>query len=377
MREGTLYIYAKKMLTVNDILQTLDGVAPFCYQESYDNSRLLCGDPQQTVTATLLSLDCTEAVVDEAIARGCNVIVSHHPILFKGVQSLTGKTYVERVLIKAIQHRVALIAVHTNLDNQPTAVNGAFAHRLGLRHCTVLRPMERTLELLYVYVPQASREALEAALFAAGAGSIGNYDQCSFVYPGSGSFRPLAGANPVIGAVGQREWVQEDKVEVVVEQHLRGAVLTALRAAHPYEEIAYGLVPLANTNQTIGAGLIGSLPSPMMPSDFLHMVKHSMKTGAIRHTVLPEKPISKVALCGGSGSFLLSDAIKQGADAYISADFTYHQFFDAEGRILIADIGHYESEQFTPEIFYAHLSKKYPKFAFHFSAVNTNPVLYF
>lgn len=365
------------MLTVNDILQSLDALAPFCYQESYDNSRLLCGDPQQEVKGTLLSLDCTEAVVDEAIAKGCNVIVSHHPILFKGVQSLTGKTYVERVLIKAIQHGVALVAVHTNLDNQPAGVNGAIAKRLGLMDCTVLRPMTKTLELLYVYVPQASRESLEAALFAAGAGSIGNYDQCSFVYPGSGSFRPLVGANPVIGAVGQREWVQEDKVEVVVEQHVRGAVLKALRAAHPYEEIAYGLVPLTNVNQTIGAGLIGNLPSPMMPLDFLGMVKTSMKTGCIRHTALPEKPISRVALCGGSGAFLLGDALQQGADAYISGDFTYHQFFDAEGRILIADIGHYESEQFTPEIFYTYLSEKYPKFAFHFSAVNTNPVLYF
>jgi dinuclear metal center YbgI/SA1388 family protein len=377
MREGTLYIYAKKMLTVNDILQTLDSVAPFCYQESYDNSRLLCGDPQQAVTATLLSLDCTEAVVDEAIAKGCNVIVAHHPILFKGIQSLTGKTYVERVLIKAIQHRIALIAVHTNLDNQPAGVNGSIAQRLGLLDCAVLRPMERTLELLYVYVPHASREALEAALFAAGAGSIGHYDQCSFVYPGTGSFRPLSGANPVIGAVGTREFVQEHKVEVVIEQHVRGAVMQALRAAHPYEEIAYGLVPLANKNQTIGAGLIGHLSTPMMPQAFLGMVKESLKTACIRHTALPEKPISRVALCGGSGSFLLSDALKQGADAYISADFTYHQFFDAEGQILIADIGHYESEQFTPEIFYAYLSKKYPKFAFHFSAVNTNPVLYF
>lgn len=377
MRGARLYIYGKKMLTVNDILDSLNTLAPFCYQESYDNSRLLCGHPQQAVSGTLFSLDCTEAVVDEALTKGCNLIVAHHPILFKGITSLTGKTYVERVLMKAIREGIALIAVHTNLDNQPAGVNGAIAQRLGLTQCRVLKPLQNTLELLYVYVPQASRASLEAALFAAGAGAVGKYDQCSFVYSGTGSFRPLDGANPVLGTVGTRESVQEDKVEVLVEQHVRGAVLNALRAAHPYEEIAYGLVPLSNANQTLGAGLIGVLASPMASLDFLRMVKTGLNTACIRHTRLLEKPIETVALCGGSGSFLLSEALKQGADAYISADFTYHQFFDAEDRILIADVGHYESEQFTPEIFYTHLSKKYPKFAFHFSAVNTNPVLYF
>ena len=365
------------MVTVNNILESLDELAPFCYQESYDNSRLICGDPQQAVRGTLLSLDCTEAVVDEAIAKNCNLIVAHHPILFKGVTSLTGKTYVERVLIKAIQKGIAIIAVHTNLDNQPAGVNAAIAQRLGLSQCRVLKPLQSTLELLYVYVPQASRASLEAALFAAGAGSVGKYDQCSFVYPGTGSFRPLDGANPVLGTVGTREFVQEDKVEVVVEQHVRGAVLNAMRSAHPYEEIAYGMVPLNNANQTLGAGLIGVLPTPMASLDFLRLVKTGLNTACIRHTRLLDKPIQTVALCGGSGSFLLSEALKQGAEAYISADFTYHQFFDAEDRILIADVGHYESEQFTSEIFYTHLSKKYPKFAFHFSAVNTNPVLYF
>ena len=377
MRALRLYIYGKKMLTVNDILESINVLAPFCYQESYDNSRLLCGLPTQEVTGTLLSLDCTEAVVDEALAKGCNLIVAHHPILFKGITSLTGKTYVERVLMKALREGIAIVAVHTNLDNQPAGVNAAIAQRLGLSQCRVLKPLQSTLELLYVYVPQASRASLEAALFAAGAGSVGKYDQCSFVYPGTGSFRPLEGANPVLGTVGTREFVQEDKVEVVVEQHVRGAVLNAMRAAHPYEEIAYGLVPLNNANQTLGAGLIGVLPSPMASLDFLRLVKTGLNTACIRHTRLLDKPIQTVALCGGSGSFLLSDAMQQGADAFISADFTYHRFFDAEDRILIADVGHYESEQFTPEIFYTHLSKKYPKFAFHFSAVNTNPVLYF
>ena len=364
-------------MTVNDMVAALDELAPPIYQESYDNSRLLCGDPKQTINAVLFCLDCTEAVVDEAIAKGCGLIIAHHPILFKGVKSLTGKTYVERVIIKAIQQQVAICAVHTNLDNQLEGVNAKIAEKLGLVHTRILKPMDNTLELLYIYVPQQNREDLEAALFEAGAGHVGNYDHCSFVYPGAGSFRPLNGANPVIGEVGQRERVQEDKVEVLVQQHVRAAVLKAMREVHPYEEVAFGLVPLGNQNQTLGAGMIGELPEAMLEPDFLLHVKQALRTDCIRHTVFPGKPIKQVALCGGSGSFLLPEAMRQGADAYISADFTYHQFFDAEGRILIADVGHYESEQFTPEIFYAYLSKKYPKFAFHFSAVNTNPVHYF
>lgn len=364
-------------MRLQEILQSLNTLAPTCYQESYDNSRLLCGDPNREINAALLSLDCTEAVVDEAIARGCDVIIAHHPIVFKGLKSITGQTYVERVIIKAIQHQIALVAVHTNLDNQLAGVNQLIASRLGLENTRILRPMENTIELLYVYVPQTHREGLEKALFEAGAGHIGLYDQCSFVYPGSGSFRPLAGANPVLGQVGEREWVQEDKVEVVVQQHTRSAVLKALRAAHPYEEIAYGMLALRNSNQTLGAGMIGELPDAMAARDFLQWVKTQLKTDCIRHTDAIDRPIKTVALCGGSGSFLLNDAKNQGADAYVSADFTYHQFFDAEGQIMIADIGHFESEQFTPEIFYAYLSKKYPKFAFHFSTVNTNPVHYF
>lgn len=368
---------AKKMLTVQDILHSLNTLAPGCYQESYDNSRLLCGSPSQVAHAALLCLDCTEAVVDEAIAQHCNVIIAHHPIVFKGLKALTGQTYVERVLIKAIQHQIAIVAVHTNLDNQLDGVNRVIANRLGLVHTRILKPMLNTLELLYVYVPQTHRAQVEQALFEAGAGAIGQYDQCSFVYPGSGSFRPLAGAKPLIGELGQREWVQEDKIEVVVQQHTRSAVLKALRTAHPYEEIAFGLVALQNENQTLGAGLIGELPRAMPGTDFLQHLKQSMELSQIRHTEHLAKPIKTVALCGGSGSFLLGDAKNQGADAYVSADFTYHQFFDAEGQLLIADIGHYESERFTPEIFYAYLSKKYPKFAFHFSTVNTNPVHYF
>jgi dinuclear metal center YbgI/SA1388 family protein len=365
-------------MLVKDITAILEAEAPLAYQESYDNSGLQVGDPDHEVTGILISLDVTEEIVDEAISRNCNMIVAHHPLMFSGLKRITGRTYVERALLKAIRHGISIYAAHTNLDNMAHGVNAKIAAKLGLVNTRILAPMPGTLSKLYTYAPLHEADKVREALFAAGAGHISNYSECSFNTPGTGTFRAGDGASPAIGtAGGPREQVQEVKIEVILEKHTEGRILKALFAAHPYEEVAYELVPLSNANTSVGAGMIGELPTPADEHTFLASLKQQMRTDCIRHTSLRQKKISKVAICGGSGSFLLRNAIAEGADIFITGDFKYHQFFDAEGRIIIADIGHYESEQFTTEIFEAILKKKFPTFAVLLSNLSTNPVKYF
>jgi dinuclear metal center YbgI/SA1388 family protein len=365
------------MVRIIDIISEIEAIAPPMYQETYDNSRLICGNPLQMINSVLLTLDCIEVVVDEAIAKGCGLIVAHHPIVFKGIKSLTGKNYVERTLIKAIKNDIAIYACHTNLDNMRHGVNAVIASKLSLENTKVLSPKSHLLKQLYTYVPQPHLELVRNALFEAGAGHIGDYSSCSYVTKGTGTFKPESGARPHIGNVHERFEGDEMKLEVVYAVDKEKAILKALRSAHPYEEIAYGCVQIEVEHAGIGAGLIGTLPMPLDEAIFLKSLKINMNTPVIRHTALSGKPISTVAVCGGAGSFLLPDAIRAGADVYISADFKYHEFFDAEGRILIADIGHYESEQFTYEIFSELLSKKFSTFAVLKTSVVTNPVKYY
>ena len=365
-------------MLVKEIIQTLEAFAPTLYQEGYDNCGLQVGDTMAEVTGILLSLDVTEAILAEAMERGCNMIVAHHPLIFSGLKKITGRNYVERIVRQAIKNDIHIYAAHTNLDNMRNGVNALFAAKLGLQHTSILSPKANTLTKLFTYAPVSAAEKVREALFAAGGGRISNYKECSFNTPGTGTFRPGAGANPAIGeAGGAREWVDEVKIEMIVENHLQSRVLKALMASHPYEEVAYELIPLPNDNQEIGAGMAGTLAAPMAEADFLAFLKQQMKAECIRHTQLRGKPIERVALCGGSGSFLLPQAMQWGADIYITGDYKYHQFFDAEGQIVIADIGHYESEQYTPEIFETILKEKFPTFAVLLSKLSTNPVKYF
>ncbi|XZF13700.1 Nif3-like dinuclear metal center hexameric protein [Chitinophagaceae bacterium MMS25-I14] len=365
-------------MTVKDIVNVLEAYAPPVYQESYDNCGLQVGNPADGVAGVLLTLDVTEEIVDEAIATGCNMIVAHHPLIFSGLKRITGRNYVERIVQKAVKNDINIYAAHTNLDNMHNGVNRKIAEKLGLQQLSILSPKPATLFKLYTYAPKTHADDVREALFSAGAGSIGKYEECSFNTDGTGTFRPESGTAPMIGeAGGKREEVAEIKIEVLVPQHARGKVLKALRNAHPYEEIAYELIALANNNQEIGAGIVGMLPAPLAAEDFFNMLKTNMKTACVRHTGWTEKRVQKVALCGGSGSFLLQDAVAAGADVFVTADYKYHQFFDAEGKIIIADIGHYESEQFTVEIFKEILNKNFPNFAVLLSKINTNPVKYF
>jgi dinuclear metal center YbgI/SA1388 family protein len=365
-------------MLVKDIIAAIEEYAPPVYQESYDNSGLQIGNIDEEVKGILLSLDVTEAIVDEAMERNCNMIVAHHPLLFSGLKRISGRNYVERIVQKAIKNDIAIYAAHTNLDNVRNGVNAKIAEKLGLKNTSILAPMQGLLSKLFTYIPKDSADKVRDALFAAGAGDIGNYYECSFNTEGTGTFRPGENTNPTIGTSGgERESVNEVKLEVLVPKHKEAQVLKALFQSHPYEEVAFELVALRNSNQELGAGMVGSLSKPMAEEAFLSFLKEKMKINTIRHTTLLGKPVQKLAICGGSGSFLLKDAINAGADVFITGDFKYHQFFDAEGKIVIADIGHYESEQFTVEIFEEILRKKFSNFAVLLSRISTNPVKYY
>ena len=365
------------MHTIQDITRHLEQLAPVSYQESYDNSGLLVGSPQAAVQGILFTLDAVESIVDEAIAKNCNLIVAHHPIIFKGLKSLTGRSYVERTILKAIKNDIAIYAIHTNLDNVQNGVNYKIAEKLGLRHVKILRPKAQTLMKLITFVPLEHTKIVLEALGQAGAGQIGEYKNCSFRTLGTGTFQPTDKANPHIGQANQVEEVEEHRVEVIFPAYLQGAVLRALQTVHPYEEVAYYLYNLENLNQEVGSGVIGELPEALEPRPFLAYLKEMMNLHIIRHTADLNKPIQTVALCGGTGSFLLKDAIRQKADVFITADYKYHEFFDAEGKIMIADIGHYESEVHTKELLFDYVKESFGTLHLVLSEVNTNPVSYF
>ncbi|MEL7004460.1 MAG: Nif3-like dinuclear metal center hexameric protein [Bacteroidota bacterium] len=364
------------MTKIRDIIRHLEKLAPSSYQESYDNSGLIVGDPNKDVTNLLVTLDSTEEVVDEAIEKNCNLIIAHHPIVFGGLKSLTGRNYVERTIIKAIKNDIAIYAIHTNLDNVHLGVNKKISDKIGLENCEILQPKKGVLSKLVSYVPVESVKQVLSALHAAGAGNIGNYSDCSFRSEGTGTFKPGDNTDPHIGQQDKLEEVLENRIELIFPSHLEGKVLNSLKESHPYEEVAYYITQISNYNQEVGSGMIGELPEAMEPFAFLKSLKNSMSLNCIRHTKLIDKPVKKVAVCGGSGSFLLSAAKRKEADIYITADFKYHEFFDAENDLVIADIGHYESEVFTKELICDTLSEKFTTFALNLSEIVTNPISY-
>jgi len=364
-------------MLLRELTDYLESLAPLDYQESYDNAGLLVGRPDQEVNQALISLDCTEEVVDEAIALGCNVIISHHPIVFKGLRRFNGSTYVERVVMKAIKHDVALYAIHTNLDHITGGVNSKLAERLALRNTAILSPKGDLLRKLAVFVPLSHVEPVRTALFAAGAGQVGKYDQCSFNVAGYGTFRGGEGTDPFVGNPGEMHREEELRMEVIFPANRERAILLALFEAHPYEEVAYDLYRLQNSYQEVGSGLIGYLEHPLSEQEFLGLLKQQLNAPVIRHTALRGKPVVRVAVCGGAGSFLLNQAIRSGADVFVTSDYKYHEFFDAEGKIVIADVGHFESEQFTQQLLLEIIRKKFPTFAVRLTGIDTNPIKYY
>lgn len=364
-------------MKISEITSYIESVAPLAMQESYDNAGLIVGNRQAEATGALICLDVTEEVVDEAIGLGFNLIISHHPFVFSGLKKFTGANYIERTLIKAIKNDIAVYAAHTNLDNMlNNGVNSKIAEKIGLRNVRILSPMSGNLCKLAVYVPKSHAEAVRNAMFEAGAGSIGNYDSCSYNTEGQGTFKANENCNPFVGNIGKLHFEAETRIETIMPQHLTGKVINAMLAAHPYEEPAYDIYPLKNEYNQAGTGIIGELTEPENAAAFLLRIKKIFDCGSIRHTRLPETPIARIAVCGGAGSFLIEDAMRAGADILLTADIKYHQFFDARYPFVLADIGHYESEQFTKELFYELLTRKFSNFAVRLTKVKTNPIKY-
>lgn len=363
-------------MQASEIINFLEELAPPSLQESYDNSGLLVGNSQTEITGIMVSLDCTEDVIEDALSQGCNFIVSHHPIVFGGLKRFNGKNYVERTVIKAIKNDVLIYAIHTNLDNVSNGVNKKIAEKLGLQNTIVLAPKKQLLKKVVTYCPTSQAENVRNAMFQAGAGGIGNYDQCSFNTEGIGTFRGNENTTPFVGNKGEIHSETEVRIETVVPNFKVKSVLSAMKKAHPYEEVAFDVYPIENIWKEVGSGMVGDLPNEMDALEFLKSLKTTMQTECVRYTLPHKQNVKRVAICGGSGSFLLENAVGSGADVFITGDYKYHQFFDAENRIIIADIGHYESEQFTIDLLVEKLAHKFPIFVPRLTRVKTNPINY-
>lgn len=363
-------------MIIKEVVDYLNVFAPLSFQEDYDNAGLNIGNAENEVSSVLVALDVTEEIVEEAVQQGANLIVAHHPVIFQGIKQINNKSYTGRIIQKAIKHDIAVFAAHTNIDAVEGGVNSRICEKLNLTDTRFLEQKRDSLRKLVVFVPVEHADKVREAMFDAGAGHIGEYDKCSYNLEGRGSFRGSEDTNPFVGMKGETHFEPEARIETVMPAHLQKKVIYEMIKAHPYEEVAYDIYPLLNEYERAGMGMIGSLSAPKEEMDFLKEVKETFNCNTIRHTGLTGSIVEKVAVCGGSGSFLLSKAMAAGADVFISADFKYHQFFEPDNRILICDIGHYESEQFTKEIFYELLTKKFTNFAVHLSKVNSNPINY-
>ncbi len=364
-------------MIVKEVTDILEELAPLDYAESFDNVGLLVGNAQTEVTGILVTLDTLENVVDEAISKKCNLIISFHPIIFSGLKKLTGATYVERVVLKAVQHQIAIYSMHTALDNSSKGVNAKICEVLGLERPKILIPQKSTIKKLTTYIPRDNANALKEELFKAGAGNIGNYSNCSFTVEGIGSYMPGAQTNPTKGRIGKTHFEEETQIHMTYPKANERSILKALFKHHPYEEVAYEISTLENTHQKIGMGMVGELANAMDETQFLQLLKDKMKLSVIRHSRLLGKKIKRVAVLGGSGAFAISAARAANADIFVSSDIKYHEFYQAEDEMIIADIGHYETEQFTKDLLVEYLTKKIPNFAISLSESITNPIKYY
>lgn len=363
-------------MKIKEIITILEEMAPLAYAEDFDNVGLLVGNEEENATGILVCHDALESVIDEAIAKKCNFIVCFHPIIFSGMKKITGKNYVERAVLKAIKNDISIYAVHTALDNHKDGVNKIFCDALGLVNTKILVPKNHFIQKLITYTIPENAEQVRNTLFEAGAGKIGNYEDCSFNSTGIGTYMGNENSNPEIGERFEFVETQEIKIEVTFEKHLQGKILKALFSSHVYEEVAYEIYDLQNQHQNIGLGMVGELTNPSNEIEFLEMVKTKMQCGVIRHTELLGKTIKKVAVLGGSGSFAIKNAIQCGADVFLTSDLKYHNFYEAENKIVIADIGHFESERYTKNYIVDYLKEKITNFAIVLSEENTNPVKY-
>ncbi len=361
-------------MILKELIIKLEATAPLDLQESYDNSGLLIGSPEKGINKALITLDITDAIVDEAIQTNCDLIIAHHPLIFKGLKQFTGNTLTERLVIRLIKKDIAVYAIHTNLDNIHTGVNNMLAQKLGLKNLRILSQGKGNLKKLVTFCPTNKADQLREAIFKAGAGHIGNYDSCSYNIAGRGTFRGLEGTNPYVGQKGELHVESEIRIETIVPGSIINKVIKAMIEAHPYEEVAYDIYPLDNIDGKTGAGMIGELDSPQSGIEVLKDVKEILSSKVIKFSGQAKKQVKKVAICGGSGAFLIGKAYRAGADLYITGDIKYHDYFEFEEKMIVADAGHYETEQFTKELLYSILKKNFPTFALLISKIDTNPV---
>lgn len=364
-------------MKISEIIHYLEDIAHPSLQEGYDNAGLLTGNSNWDCSGIICTLDATEEVVAEAIKKNCNLIVAHHPIIFGGLKKINGKNYVEKTIISSIKNDIAIYAIHTNIDNIINGVNGKIASLLELKNLKVLAPKENILKKLYTYIPTEKVDQVRNALFNAGAGHIGNYSECSFNVAGTGTFKAGKNSKPFVGESGIRHHENETKTEVIFPSYMEGKIIAALKAAHPYEEVAYDIINLSNKYENIGSGIIGEFESEIDENTFLALLKKTFNLSVIRHTKLLNQSIKNIAICGGAGSFSIPNILNTDIQAFITADMKYHEFFDANDKFLIADIGHYESEQFTIDLLCDILGQKFLNFAVLKTEVKTNPVHYF
>jgi dinuclear metal center YbgI/SA1388 family protein len=363
-------------MKLKEICSYLESVVPLSFQEDYDNSGLQLGLPDKEISSAMVALDVTEEVLEEAVNAGCNLIISHHPLIFYGIKRITGGSFTERILIKAIKEDIAIYSLHTNLDSINFGVSRKMAEKLNLQNIKILMPLKGRLLKLVTFIPESHLDKVQDAIFEAGAGTIGNYDRCGFITAGTGSFRGGENSNPFVGETGKIHFEKEIRFETVLFSHLKEKVIKVLLSSHPYEEVAYDIYPLENENNEVGLGCVGEFSDKMSEGDLLKLVSSVFDAKSVRYSKPAGKTVKKIALCGGSGSALLNVAISTGAQAFITSDIKYHNFFDSENKILLVDIGHFESEKFTTEILYSLIIKKFPKFAVRFSETNTNPINY-
>lgn len=364
-------------MKLSEITSAIEEIAPLSLQESYDNAGLITGNHNMDIDSALLCIDITEDVINEAITKKCNLIISHHPLIFKGLKKVTGDNYIERCIILAIKNDIALYSAHTNLDAIYNGVSKKMSEKLNLTNCRILDSSSHKLCKIVCFCPigQSSLD-VKAAMFRAGAGEIGNYSNCSFSTEGQGSFKGNNNSKPYVGEKNIIHFEKEERIEVIAPRHLINNIICEMLKAHPYEEVAYDIINIENTNPYIGFGMIGELNEEVNTKEFIHSLKDIFNCKSIKHTNIYKEKIKKIAVCGGSGSSLINRAMSQNADIYITGDIKYHDYFNTENKLTIVDIGHYESEQYTKDIFYEIVTKKLPKFAVRFSDINTNPINY-
>ncbi len=365
------------VMKLKELCSYLDSAVPLSFQEGYDNSGLQIGQPDKEINSALLTVDVTEEVIAEAKNEGCEIIVSHHPVIFHALKKITGKSFTEKIVLSAIRNDIAIYSSHTNLDNAPNGVNAKMAEKIGLVNIKVLSPLKNKLLKLVTFIPEDHVLKVRDAIFNAGAGVIGKYDRCGFTVSGEGSFRAGEGTIPFVGEKGKIHIEKEVRFETILYSQFKDNVIEALLETHPYEEVVYDLYPVENDNADAGSGCTGELPEAVSEQEFLKLISSVFGARGVRHSQLTGRKIKKVALCGGSGAFLIGDAIAGNADAFVTGEIKYHAYFESENKVLLVDCGHYETEKFSTEILYDLIIKKFPKFAVRFSKINTNPINYF